>query len=46
MLCGPAPQTEGREILVNIYESWAGNIIKKSKNPNDEYRSDNFNKLI
>ncbi|CAI2363508.1 unnamed protein product [Moneuplotes crassus] len=46
MLCGPSPQAEAREILVKIYEAWAGNIMRKRKGTKDEYRSDNFNKLI
>jgi hypothetical protein len=47
MLCGPSPTEEAREVLVKLYEAWAGNIVSKQrKGHKDEYRSDYFSKLI
>lgn len=46
ILCGPPPDAQARDILANIYEAWAGNIVLKTKTKKDEYRSDYFSKLI
>jgi hypothetical protein len=46
ILYGPPPSESARDILVALYEAWAGNIVMKGKDSNDEYRSDYFSKLI
>lgn len=46
ILCGPPPTEGAREVLVKLYESWAGNIIMKTKTKKDEYRSEFFSQVI
>lgn len=46
ILWGPPPAEGAREVLVKLYESWAGNIIMKTKTKKDEYRSEFFSQII